>query len=647
MKRILIIVGILIFTAALSLTGVNAEAEYNYKPKKAKIEQVNINEEGNICVSGKDKNVDGYQIFIDNGDGFIKRGKIDYWEDYGFNPYTWGEISVYHDETSDAEKHNDDFYNDDADEDSGMKLKNGQNIFIKIRAYNYNAKDKKIFGPDSEPYALTYKYASDNKSGKTYLDYSRYDKEIRVTIPYQEGACGYTLYRSEGNIYSYKAVSASAYYYSKSQGFNNDDSTYYDKDIKKKQLYFYKVRYFYVTDKEKAAMAAGKDLEYEAADGVIKVYGLNDYDEDKYYRPTSTAPSENTPADSPQSVSTVTPQTTAAYLPVSAASPSAVNSVTAAPSSIPAVSPSATPSVTEAPSPIPTVTPASTPSVTLTPGALERKTSEIDMGGLFTMDKSVSIKSIRAAGKHKLKIRWGRISGIDGYTLYRLECGKNVKIADISPDKTSYTLKKQTAGSVYGYYISAYVNYMGEKLELGSPSYYNYTTGVMNYYLSCNSSDYWSKSGGKVNIDDYKSYTEAAKHMKTIKIKTWSLFNGRKITRTWNLTVQKAAAPTVAQAFKEIYNGREKFPINSIGAYSPRHGYHGRGLAIDINPNENYQVRNNKALVGSFYKPGVSQLSIPPHCEAAQILTKYGFYQLYGSKSNYADYMHFSYPSGD
>lgn len=144
----------------------------------------------------------------------------------------------------------------------------------------------------------------------------------------------------------------------------------------------------------------------------------------------------------------------------------------------------------------------------------------------------------------------------------------------------------------------------------------------------------------------YSSSTEAKSHMKTITIKAWDFTDSShtdKYTRTFYLTVHENIADTVQAIFDEIYNGSEQFPIHSVGGY--RWDYdseHTIGVAIDINPTENYYINYKTGqTVGSYWKPHEDPYSIPTDGEVAQIFNKYGFTQ--GIWSNSADYMHFSY----
>lgn len=156
---------------------------------------------------------------------------------------------------------------------------------------------------------------------------------------------------------------------------------------------------------------------------------------------------------------------------------------------------------------------------------------------------------------------------------------------------------------------------------------------------------------GRENVTNYRTYystaAEAQANMTTIEVKVWdfpSYYNRTtKRTEIWDLTVHKNIANTVQHIFDEIYYGQEKFPIHSLGGY--RWDYdseHSVGLAIDINPNENYYYHYRTGqTVGSYWKPGVDEYSIPTDGEVARIFNKYGFSQ--GIWNSAVDYMHFSF----
>ena len=149
----------------------------------------------------------------------------------------------------------------------------------------------------------------------------------------------------------------------------------------------------------------------------------------------------------------------------------------------------------------------------------------------------------------------------------------------------------------------------------------------------------------------YDSQAEADANMVPIEIKAWDFVSGEsgeKYTRTFTIYINKAVAESVKKCFEEIYELPEQFPINSLGGYDYDYdsGQHGCGLAVDINPNENYYGKINddgtvSVYVGTLYEPGVNPYSIGEDSEVAKVLNKYGFTQ--GRWGNWVDYMHFSY----
>ena len=128
--------------------------------------------------------------------------------------------------------------------------------------------------------------------------------------------------------------------------------------------------------------------------------------------------------------------------------------------------------------------------------------------------------------------------------------------------------------------------------------------------------DFWLKAQGE-NIRKYSllfgneetrrfaNKAEAQAHMVTITVPVWRIGrNGSKVGATASFSIHAAIADGVKAIFTEIYNDPERFPIKDVGGYSWRGdtatGEHNCGTAIDINANENYQVRDGKAMVGSL-----------------------------------------------
>lgn len=145
----------------------------------------------------------------------------------------------------------------------------------------------------------------------------------------------------------------------------------------------------------------------------------------------------------------------------------------------------------------------------------------------------------------------------------------------------------------------------------------------------------------------YQSAQEAASHMVTVSVRVWDFTDSTrtsKTTKTLWLQVHENIAETVRAIFEEIYNGPEQFPIYAVGGYRWEPGSeHMPGLAIDINPNENYECTNDGvATTGSYWKPGEDAYSIPADGDVVRAFRKYGF-GWGGNWNSKKDYMHFSF----
>lgn len=144
----------------------------------------------------------------------------------------------------------------------------------------------------------------------------------------------------------------------------------------------------------------------------------------------------------------------------------------------------------------------------------------------------------------------------------------------------------------------------------------------------------------------FSSEAEALAYMEDIEVQVWRIVNGTKKTATITLKVHQAVADDVKKIFEEIYNGKEQFPIKSCVGFSWRGGtsQHNLGLAIDINPEENYFIgRNGTIKAGKLWKPGENPYSIIPGGDVVRAFNKYGWHWSPDMNwSNGADYMHFS-----
>lgn len=318
------------------------------------------------------------------------------------------------------------------------------------------------------------------------------------------------------------------------------------------------------------------------------------------------------------------------------------------------------------------------------------------LGGSATVQAAVKIpsqvKNVKATayGTSSHRISWKKISGVTGYQIYCRDYSSSSKlykkVKTVSgASRTSCTITGRKAGKAYSYMVRAYKK-VGKKVYYGKLSSYAYgyikkttastanttnqNSGTSSTTNSSNTSNQ-SQISSKILVNPttaqkyklvfgdaslklrypggyYTSSSKAAANMVSITVKTWDFKNGKsgeKITRTWTIKVHKNLAETYKQIFKEIYEGKEQFPIHELGGYEWRGGHseHNTGTAVDINWTENYMVNvaTGKITAGKYWKPGADPYSIPKDGEVAKIFAKYGFSQ--GDWGNSKDYMHFSY----
>ena len=155
---------------------------------------------------------------------------------------------------------------------------------------------------------------------------------------------------------------------------------------------------------------------------------------------------------------------------------------------------------------------------------------------------------------------------------------------------------------------------------------------------------------GSPDAAKYATADEAQQHMVTITVPVWNYNTEHvKVQTSRTLVVHEAIADTVMAIFTEIYNGPERFPIYSAGGYSWRGdgtSEHNWGIAIDINPDENYYVYHGVPTVGSHWKPGEDPYSIPADGDVVRAFAQYGFAWGGNAWQYTQDYMHFSYFGG-
>ena len=111
------------------------------------------------------------------------------------------------------------------------------------------------------------------------------------------------------------------------------------------------------------------------------------------------------------------------------------------------------------------------------------------------------------------------------------------------------------------------------------------------------------------------------------------------------ITIHKHIADNLYNAFKEVYEGEEQFPIDYTCFYAWRGdgGEHNIGTAIDINPTQNYCLYSNGTIVGDYWKPYDDPYSITPFGEVIKAFERNGFNWGGDTWTRNRDYMHFSY----
>ena len=193
-----------------------------------------------------------------------------------------------------------------------------------------------------------------------------------------------------------------------------------------------------------------------------------------------------------------------------------------------------------------------------------------------------------------------------------------------------------------------------EKVERGEASREDYLTQDFWLLFQGENQRKHQLLFGSAEKRRYSSREEAQAAMTTITVPVWKISKGQKVSSTMSLSIHAAIAQDVKEIFTEIYNDPERFPIHDVGGYSWRGdsatGEHNCGTAIDINANENYQIRDGKVLVGSCWAPGSNPYSISPNGSVVRIFAEHGWSWggdawAYDSDASqgYHDYMHFSY----
>ena len=168
------------------------------------------------------------------------------------------------------------------------------------------------------------------------------------------------------------------------------------------------------------------------------------------------------------------------------------------------------------------------------------------------------------------------------------------------------------------------------------------------FILGAHSTDLETKVKEQVErISTNSNDATPSMQMVSVEIPVWRLKNNQKVAGTAHVQVLSSIANDVKEIFTEIYNGPEKFPIESVGGYNWRSNgvksKHSFGLAIDINPDANPQIDTDgtTVLVGKKWEPGVNPYSIGRDSDVVKAFGKHGW--RWGIGASRADMMHFEY----
>lgn len=141
-----------------------------------------------------------------------------------------------------------------------------------------------------------------------------------------------------------------------------------------------------------------------------------------------------------------------------------------------------------------------------------------------------------------------------------------------------------------------------------------------------------------------QSESQMGQYLTTVSVPVVNI-NGTQSTAS--LTVHRALANDIVGIYTDIANSG--FPIKDTYAYSWRsmaasgsRSHHSYGVAIDINWNENYMIKNGSVIAGSLWQPGSNPYSIPVDSAVTRAFAKRGW--IWGGDwTSSKDYMHFSF----
>lgn len=244
---------------------------------------------------------------------------------------------------------------------------------------------------------------------------------------------------------------------------------------------------------------------------------------------------------------------------------------------------------------------------------------------------TVVMKTAKCASERTAKLTWKKVTGAQGYEVYRSESvnGAYVLAGTVKGgSKVSYTAKKLTPGIKYYFKVRAYRKSGAKKYysAFSAPKSETFTDGQKLYLLF---------PGG---VPTTKAQMEQYLVTITVPIKD---VNG--VPSTMQLRVHKALTREFMGAFQDMY--AIGFPVRAEDtdtynwrsmASGKNRSHHSYGCVVDLNWNSNPMI----GVTQGKYQPGVDPYSVTP--EVVAIWKKHGFYWGGAWKSS-KDYMHFTY----
>ena len=206
---------------------------------------------------------------------------------------------------------------------------------------------------------------------------------------------------------------------------------------------------------------------------------------------------------------------------------------------------------------------------------------------IYTKPAKPNISSITSPTSTSIKLKWSKVSRINGYVLYRKSGSKYIKVADISAKSTSYTVKKLKESKKYYYAIRAYKVVNGKRVYGSYSAIASIKTKHTHKYVkkvikpTCAKSGYTKYTCQKCNYS-YKSKKTSAtghKNIKTDIIAATCGTNGSKkeVCGVCNTTIKTTTIPatgkhnyvakTCAEAYKEVVNTGESVTTQNLASY--------------------------------------------------------------------------------